>query len=336
MKNTELWEVRIVRMKSDWRRIGLAIVVVGASLGTLQPAWGQAKQKGPKLVSKPVSLTTKDGVVLSCVYFPAAKPADDRPGAKGLADDNKGKSTPVMMLVHDWDGRGNEFYPLARFFQQRRISVIVPDLRGHGESVRRIVGGVEKKIDRKRMRRSDIQSALLDLEAVKKFLLEENNKGKLNIEMLTVLGSGFGGTLALKWSAIDWNAPRLPTYKQGQDVKALVLLSPKLAYRGVSCRAELKHAALRSQVAVCIIVGKDAPNEDDANRIHRALYRPKVDEETGRVEIVSLDTNLEGTRILSSPLGMRTATAIDKFLTRQIRRRASQFAWQDRKPPFEQ
>ena len=330
----------MIRTGSQWSKRRSLIGALLVALGVMWEGGPSARAQGgraPKLESKPITLTTKDGVLLSCVYFPVAPPENKSKNKKGAPGDKEsGKSTPVMILVHDWDGRGNEFYPLARYFQQRKIAVIVPDLRGHGESTRRIVGGAEKKIDRKRMRRAAIQSALLDLEAVKKFLLKENNKGKLNIEMLTVMGAGFGGTLALKWTAIDWNAPRLPTLKQGQDVKAVVLLSPVLAYRGVNCRAELKHAALRSRISVLVIVGSDAPNHDDGERIYRSLYRPKHDDESGRVQLLSLDTNLAGTRILTSPLGVRTAKAIDKFLTQQIRQRASQFTWQNRKSPLEE
>ena len=82
------------------------------------------------------------------------------------------------------------------------------------------------------MSRAAIESMVLDIEAAKTFLLQRNNEGKLNIEQLGVLGTGFGATLALIWAVGDWNVRNLPTYKMGQDVKAVILVSPHAVVQG--------------------------------------------------------------------------------------------------------
>ena len=74
-----------------------------------------------------------------------------------------------------------------------------------------------------------------DIEACKRFLLRENNEGELNIELLTVVAAGeMGAVIGLNWVAMDWSWPILPGRKQGQDVKALVLLSPGQSFKGVT------------------------------------------------------------------------------------------------------
>ena len=55
------------------------------------------------------------------------------------------------------------------------------------------------------MNRWAIESMVLDIEAAKTYLLQRNNEGKLNIEQLGVLGTGFGATLALIWAVGDWS-----------------------------------------------------------------------------------------------------------------------------------
>ncbi len=316
------------------RRLGqrLSIALSLALIASFVCPLPAQDRKPNKPTSKKISVTTKDGVLLSFVYFPAFFKKEK----SGGEDPDARKSVAPLILVHDWDGRGSELYPVAQYLQTRKISVAVPDLRGHGASTRQVIGGVEKKIDRAKMRSSQINSAVLDIERVKKFLLEENNKKQVNIEMLTVMGTGFGSALALNWAVYDWNAPRLPTFKQGQDVKALILLSPRMTHRGASARTALKHPALRNTISVQVISGTRAKTHKDAERIYRALYRPREDKSTARVVLVELDTNLEGPRLLSSPLGKDVASHMTRFLNARIFKLAPQLPWTDRTPPFKQ
>ena len=97
------------------------------------PTVGQdkpAKRKPPAPPDpKRIALQTKDQVALTGTYFAGTK----------------GENTVPIILIHGWEGVGGEFNPLAQFLQSLGHAVVVPDLRGHGESVQRrtysLVGG---------------------------------------------------------------------------------------------------------------------------------------------------------------------------------------------------
>ena len=93
-------------------------------------------------------------------------------------------------------------------------AVIVPDLRGHGESTKITVG---KKVEGLFSRASSCTPAQIskmldaDLRAVKNFLWKKNNEKALNIDKLAVIGVEEGAALALSYAADDANG-----YEDGQ------------------------------------------------------------------------------------------------------------------------
>ena len=107
------------------------------------------------------------------------------------------------------------------------------------------MAGNEQEIDRDRLRKNDIMLGMLeDVASCKRELMRYNNEGKLNIEMLTVVGGDVGALVALNWAAYDWTRPQLPTLKQGHNVKAFVLLTPTLNFKG-------RHSPGRRQLGPC-------------------------------------------------------------------------------------
>ena len=73
-----------------------------------------------------------------------------------------------------------------------------------------------------------------DLETVRMWLEEKGAEDGPNLDQLCVIGSGLGGTLAAIWTAADWNW--IPNTKgpQGQQVRALILISPVWSGPGIS------------------------------------------------------------------------------------------------------
>ena len=166
-----------------------------------------------------VKLQTKDGVGLSSTYYPSALGQE---------------AAPVVML-HDIKGTQGMFASLARRLQSPgnqdthpSFAVVTVDLRGHGGSAKQTSPtGQTREIDPAKLTRQDIVNMGADLEAIRSFLVGKNDAEELNLNKLALFGVGMGATVAVNWAAQDWIAPPLSIGKQGQDVKALVLISPR-------------------------------------------------------------------------------------------------------------
>ena len=254
-------------------------------------------------------------------------------------------------MLHGWGGQGGEYGFLAVGLQTFGYAVMVPDLRGHGRSVgRRKPDGdflTVKYDDPKHFGSIEMKNMFNDVEAVKKKLVEKNNEGEVNIDMLCVIGAEFGAALALNWAALDWSWPATPSYKQGQDVKALVLLSPSMQnVKGYTCTAALGNPAITQNLSVCIAVGEKGRDAfSAAKRIHGRLEpgRPKLpqgeteQERIDRERKQSLfwepaDTDLQGTRLLDRNLPINRA--ILEFLKHRLLWRQEDYTWSERKSPI--
>ncbi len=297
----------------------LAAMIGGAGMEAAEAQTKKPPKRGKKAAPKyeDVTLTTRDGVRLRCTYYPGPET----------------KQTVPMILVHDWDGSRGELHPVAIWMQQSlKLTVIVPDLRGHGNSTR--VEGYEKPIDASKFKGRSMEAMLLDIEACKSFLLKQNNEGKLNIEQLGVMGTGFGATLALKWAIRDWNVRNLPTFKQGQDVKALILLSPDRAFRGLTINTELKNQRILGNISILTIVGKEASRSmSDAQRIHKSFERAWGDEHDEAAPFFAAPTSLQSTSLLKAR-GTGISNLIAKFIELRLVRQGDRFPWTDRTSPL--
>ncbi len=302
-----------------------------------------AEDDAPKVVvppSKEVSLETKDGVVIKCTYYG---------GARG--EDIDSKATVPVILLHGWQGNRIEMDGFSEKLR-RTINpktnreyghaVIIPDLRGHGEStVRRVPNREEgQTFTTDDLRPEDFERMYLDLEAVKKYLLERHNAGELNIELLCIVGSEMSSIVALNWAILDWEWPTLPTFKQGKDVKAYVLVSPPQKFNRLTINQPLNNDLIRKELSAMILVGnKDRKSLSSANRVHKRLLRfrppPPADQRISRQDLfyVKLDTSLRGTELLNAP-GLEVHEKILKFIDLRLVRKSSNYPWVDRSKPF--
>ena len=151
----------------------------------------------------------------------------------------KGKTTAPFILLHDWDRSREDLLYLGRYLQFAGHAAIVPDLRGHGDSLK--VEGSDKPIDRARIRKKDLPAVLADVEACKKFLMRKNDAGVVNIDLLNVGAVGQTAILAMQWAVSDWSWAPVGSVKQGQDVKSLLLIAPTQKFKGVSIKPLLKN-----------------------------------------------------------------------------------------------
>jgi alpha-beta hydrolase superfamily lysophospholipase len=270
-----------------------------------------------------VTLETKDGVSLRATYYGGF---------------NKKETVPVI-LIHGWEGARGEYDTLAKGLQQKGHAIIAPDLRGHGQSlVQKHADGTIKELDPEKFRQAELDAMVLDIEACKKFLMEKNNQGELNINALCVVGADFGTILALRWSALDLTAPPLLAFKQGQDVKALVLLTPMQSFKGLTIRDALSVPALKSELSMMIVAGKqDNKGTSEAKRLHTSLqsFHPKVKDDPEEIRkkqdlfLVQPETTLQGTKLLGS--GLPVMLNIRNFIELRLVNRMAEFPWTDRK-----
>lgn len=316
-----LWPASVVRglMAASLLAAFAVLLVPAGSLA--QPAGKEEEPPEPE----DVELQTTDGVSLQATYYGSLV----------------GKNAVPVILLHGFKGDRRDFDELALFLQQAGHAVIVPDLRGHGESTKmqRPGSGVSMTMSPSSLRKDDIIAMSAkdgDLEAVKRFLMKKNNAGELNIEKLCVVGAEMGATVALNWTALDWSWPALATGKQGQDVKALVLISPQWAYKGVPITAAANTPAVRSELSIMIIVGKgDSSSSRDAARIYKALekFRPAPPEdpkEAAEKQDLFFDrpnTTLGGTKLLGEK-SLKINPRIERFI--DLRLAQKKMPWSDR------
>jgi pimeloyl-ACP methyl ester carboxylesterase len=272
-------------------------------------------------------LRTRDGVSLSATFFPGTKEKE---------------SVPVLLL-HDWKSSRKEFAVLAPELQKKGCAVLVPDLRGHGASTTQIVAGRgrarEEKLDATKFRANDYTNmARYDMAALRSFLVKRNNDGELNLNKLVIVGSEMGAAIAMVWGAYDWTIPNYEHagIKQGQDVKALVLISPRLSYTGLDTTKILSApgaSAVRDRLSVMLLVGgEDSRKLRDAQRIEAKLVlnrpQPEALAERKVLLVPPFPTELQAAKLLNYP-PFKIPMFICKFIEDRVVNDEPDAAWME-------
>ncbi|MEX0979005.1 MAG: alpha/beta fold hydrolase [Pirellulales bacterium] len=294
------------------RAVALLLATTALALG-VQNAAAQDKKKDEPLPPVAVALKTSDGVALAATYYPS----------------RLGKDAAVVILVHAYEGNRSDFEVLSLALQRAGHAVIAPDLRGHGEST-----GASGEV-----RATDFDAMVRrDLEAVKRFLIEKNNAGELNIERLGMVGVEMGALIAINWAALDWSWPMLATGKQGQDVKALAVISPEWIYKGLKITEVMANPHVRSDLSFLIVTGERNPKLlQAAKRLHNALSRyhpkppPQEADEKQTLWLKTPRTSLQGTKLMNER-GLEVDQMILAFI--ELRLVNPPLAWNFRKSPL--
>lgn len=176
------------------------------------------------------TVRTNDGWQIHITYYEAKGGKDSAviiliPGAEGPKD-NKSRTRKV------WDG-------VASTLHRKGFAVVTADLRKHGDSVP-VTESPNPMLTK--IGPADYQlMAVQDLEAIKKFLVEEHQKEKLNIRKLGIAAAGSSCMVVSAFTLNDWMKkpwPDAPTLAlrtpKGQDVRAVLMLSPKSPVRGLN------------------------------------------------------------------------------------------------------
>jgi len=259
-----------------------------------------------------VSLTTSDGVELKVTFFPGTE----------------GKQSVPVILLHDYKEQRGRFLDLANRLQQAGFAVLLPDLRGHGESTH--VEGMKIDLTADHLNKQQfIRMVKDDLETLKRFLVAKNNEEQLNVDKLCVVGAGMGAVVAINWAALDWSWPVLTSGKQGQDVKALVLISPPQSFRGLTTSQALSTEALKKRIAIFLAIGRNGKRaKSQAKRIYNQLHRTRSTEEKERLQTVGYSTSLQGTKLLKKEFSLEKDVV--NFLTTMVADQS--IPWASRRP----
>ena len=211
--------------------------------------------------------------------------------------------------------------------------MLAPDLRGHGGSTSFRNG---KKIHFKKMPLKLYHRMYsMDVETCKSFLIKENNEQRLNIEKLCVVGAGLGAVVAVNWAVIDWSWPRVGGIKQGQDVKALVLITPPWVKKTVSMNKVIQLPLIAKQLATYIVVGKQGAAAGDAKKIHNRMKaaRRGTGPDHG-LFYQTLPTKRQAMELLvPDNLANEIQNQIARFIDRMLVKK--DLPWAKRKSPFD-
>ncbi|WP_231603396.1 alpha/beta hydrolase [Neorhodopirellula pilleata] len=284
----------------------LIVVAVFASIGwasvastaLAQPPGVRKPAEDPALTPRREVLTTKDKVKINAFYFPS----------------KEGKKAVPVIVVHEWKGQAGPYMKLFLALRESGFAVVALEYRGHGTSKTYTdERGTEQDFNIATMGRRDVEAIIrYDIEEVKQFLKAENNAGRLNLNALSLVGIGEGAIMAGYWASVDWKIPSVGRMKQGQDVKALVYVSPEKNLNGMAMVTPMQDPNL-VRLPTLILAGKASPQGREAEKIGSRLETVKKKLNRGVAtgyELFLPSTNLSGAALINDE-----PTAIPKIVT---------------------
>ena len=268
---------------------GLLVVtaaVTAQNATTLAPKQKAEDSKQPQ----EKTLLTGDDWQIPITYYPSLQ----------------GQDSPIVILLPGrrgdrlvWD-RG-----FAKRLQNDGYAVVTVDLRKHGKSQHR-AGAAEGTGSK--LKNIDFQMMVAeDMRAVKAFLLGEHQKKRLNIRKTGIVAPEMSAPVALSFAVEDWNAPpyddatfveeRTP---RGQDVRAIVMLSPEAKAAGLPMPRVLEQVRAPDWgIAFLTINGTtDSLDKGDSKLLYQKLTLPRNSKE--RTYLKSYQVGLRGPALLEA------------------------------------
>ena len=151
--------------------------------------------------TRTVRLNTPDDVGIIGTFYPT-----DQPHA------------PAVLLLHSILRDRSVWTDFATLLQHNGVAALAIDLRGHGESTRKLTAEGPVKIDVRDLTGRDYQDMLLDVEVAIDWL---QTQPEIDRKHIVLIGESFGANISLRYAAIN------------EDLSAVAVFSPGLNYRGV-------------------------------------------------------------------------------------------------------
>ena len=272
-------------------------------------ATAQAQDDDKKLEGVPGVVTTADGWDIHYTYW----------------ESPMGKEAPVVILLH---GKGQtrrvwKALPLAKDLAKEQYAVIAVDLRKHGESKPPETAPVRARSPK--LTKFDYEAMIrADLEAIKKFIYREHQAQRLNMRKLGVVATDMSTAIALNWAWLDWlkkpydDAPTLAAKTpRGQDVQALVLVSPVESLSGVGTIQATRFLRATGISAMLLYSNKNSSEKRTGTKLFTQLGGEQQDKENIRLRQYGFDMKLSGTDLIARH--PQIAPAIKVFLKEHVR-----------------
>ena len=288
-----------------------------------------------------VRLQTKDGFILVGTWY--APPTQEDKKAS-----NTGKETVPYIVLHDWESSRRQTFQFAKFVQARGNGVLIPDLRGHGKSTQ--VEGSDKPQTFDKLAKSQRVMLMEDIESCKRFIVQRNNSGEVNVDLLTLVAVGRMAPVATRWALNDWTMfpARSPSgIKQAQDVKGLVLVSPRKKFGQFSMAQTIRHPLFTGksgrEMPMLLVWGSEDKNcNKDAKSIFSTLEkgRPDISQLETKEEQMAAKTlysakiegsSLDANGLIANKNSVRNLWSyIESTMTQKAKKDIDQRKWQDR------
>lgn len=303
-----------------------------------------ARAQGVVSVADPVDMirTTGDELPVHMTYYESA------------AEKAVKKESPVIILLHAkgssrlmWGGEQG----VAARLQRDGFAVVTVDLRYHGESQKLgtslpagNINTPEKKSKKNKsgdltLKADDyVRMVTMDMEAVKKFIYDENQAQRLNMSRCGVIGPEMGASVAAAFALNDWvkpphdDGPAGNGTPRGQDVRAVALISPSLtAFPGIPVQKSLiQLREPRWNVAFFVAYGEGDKSSREA--AEKALQAIRGNEKSrAGVYDEPYPGNLQGANMINAKLGLEDKLiAFCRAHVKAQPGKANEFVWRDR------
>ncbi len=194
-------------------------------------------------MSKPIKLTTSDGVEISGDFWPATSDV--------FSSTSNVKNAPAGILLHMMPATKDSWKDFARKLNNGGFQCLAIDLRGHGESA----GGPD---DSRYFTDEQHQQSARDVETAAEFFV---SKG-IPMDKIFLAGASIGANLALQYQS------------EHPEIKASILLSPGLNYKGI----ETEPAVKKLQKNQSLFLSAGGENDDYSAETAQKLFEiAKID-----------------------------------------------------------
>lgn len=242
-----------------------------------------------------VTLTANDGFPIHISYYKS----------------EVGQEAPVVVCVHDKGGNRRVYDDLAKTLQAEGYAVVTVDLRKHGESKAEVPG--IGAADATELRKDDyLRMVTADLDAAKDFIYKEHQAKNLNMRKMAIISAGMSVPVVTSFAVLDWQKrpyPDAPTLAQrtprGQDVRAIVMLSPDETVPGLNANQPLlylRNPGFEIAFLTCYGTGDKGAGKT-AKDLHQKVAG--LPQNKGRVYLKSYKYKQHGTDLLDKRLGVR-------------------------------